>query len=362
MQSSEMRAWVEIDLGALQQNAATLAERAGVPLLPMIKADAYGLGAIPVARVLERVDPWGYGVATIREGLELRAAGITRPVIVFTPLAADELADVRAAALTPSLSRVEAITRWRSDGGGPWHLAVDTGMSRTGVRWDEIDGLREAIAACPPEGAYTHLHSAELNDGSCEEQESRFRVAIEALANRPPLLHVENSAAIARRRGSIWDCVRPGLFLYGVGSGDGATLEPQPVVGVYARVVDLRRVRDGDTVSYDATYRAVGDRRIATLGIGYADGYPRALSNRGGALLGARRVCVAGIVTMDMTMVDVTDVACSLGEVATVIGGTGDTRLDVASVARAAEMSPYELLTRLRSRIARVYRSDGGRA
>jgi alanine racemase len=112
-------------------------------------------------------------------------------------------------------------------------------------------------------------------------------------------------------------------------------------------------------VSYDATYRAVGDRTIATLGVGYADGYPRALSNRGCAVLGGRRVPVAGVVTMDMTMVDVTDVPCALGDVATVIGS--DPGLDVAAVARTADMSPYELLTGLRGRIARVYRSGGAR-
>jgi alanine racemase len=110
-------------------------------------------------------------------------------------------------------------------------------------------------------------------------------------------------------------------------------------------------------VSYDATYRAVGERRIATLGIGYADGYPRSLSNRGSALLGERRVCVAGVVTMDMTMVDVTDAPCALGDVATLIGS--EPTMNVATVARVADMSPYELLTGLRSRIARVYRSGG---
>jgi alanine racemase len=362
MHSSEKRAWVEIDLGALQRNATAVAEHARAPLLPMIKADAYGLGAIPAARVLEPLDPWGYGVATIREGIELRAAGITRPVVIFTPLAADELADVRAAGLTPSLARSESIARWRAEGGGPWHLAIDTGMSRAGVRWDEVDALLPALAACPPEGAYTHFHSAELNDGSRDQQEQRFREAIAVLPDRPRVLHAENSAALARRGPSDWDCVRPGIFLYGVGSGDGAMLEPDPVVHVHARIVDLRRVRNGDTVSYDATYRAVGDRRVATLGIGYADGYPRALSNRGCALVGSRRVCVAGVVTMDMTMLDVTDAPCTLGDVATVIGGEGGTALDVASVARTADMSPYELLTGLRSRISRVYRSEGARA
>ena len=359
MQESEKRAWVEIDLGALQRNAAAIAQRARVPLLPMIKADAYGLGAVPVARVLEPLAPWGYGVATILEGLELRAAGITRPIVVFTPLESDELGDVRAAGLTPSLARTSDIERWRAEGGGPWHLAIDTGMSRAGVRWDEVDELVGAMAACPPEGAYTHFHSAELNDASVAEQEQRFRQAIATLPVRPGILHAENSAAVARREGSAWSFVRPGIFMYGVGSGSGALTTPEPVVQVRARVIDLRLVRDGETVSYDATYRAVGDRRIATLGIGYADGYPRALSNRGAALVNGRRVCIAGVVTMDMTMVDVTEAPCTLGDVASVIGS--DPTLDVAAVARAAEMSPYELLTGLRGRIPRVYRSGGAR-
>jgi len=359
MQESENRAWVDIDLGALQRNAAAMAQWARAPLLPMIKADAYGLGAIPVARVLEPLEPWGYGVATILEGLELRAAGVTRPIVVFTPLASDELGDVRAAGLTPSLARATDIERWRTEGGGPWHLAIDTGMSRAGVRWDELSELVGAIAACPPEGAYTHFHSAELNDASVAKQEHRFRQAIATLPNRPAILHAENSAALARREASAWDCVRPGIFMYGVGSGSGALTNPEPVVQVRARVIDLRLVREGETVSYDATYRAVGDRRIATLGLGYADGYPRALSNRGAALLNGRRVCVAGVVTMDMTMIDVTDAPCALGEVATVIGR--DPSLDVAAVARAAEMSPYELLTGLRGRIPRVYRLEGAR-
>ena len=361
MRASENRAWVEIDLGALQRNAAAIAHRARAPLLPMIKADAYGLGAIPVARVLEPLEPWGYGVATILEGLELRAAGITRPIVILTPLASEELSDVRAAGLTPSLSRAESIVRWRGEGGGPWHLAIDTGMNRAGVRWDEVQGLRDAVAQCPPEGAYTHFHSAELNDGSLDQQEERFREALAGLPERPRILHAENSAALARRDGSGWDCVRPGIFLYGVGSGEGARLNPEPVVHVRARVIDLRRVPEGETVSYDATYRAVGDRTIATLGIGYADGYPRALSNRGHAELSGRRVPVAGVVTMDMTMVDVTGVSCSLGDVATVIGS--EPGLDVAAVARTGgDMSPYELLTGLRSRISRVYRSEGARA
>jgi alanine racemase len=356
MQSPDLRAWIDIDLGALLRNAAAVAAHSRARLLPMIKADAYGVGAIPAARVLETLDPWGYGVATIREGLELRASGITRPIIVFTPLAAESLADAHAAGITPSLSRSDHIVRWQREGGGPWHLAIDTGMSRAGVRWDEVATLRDLLAKFPPEGAYTHFHSAERFDESLDVQLERFRQAVDELPERPALLHTENSAAIVRSGVSTFDCVRPGIFLYGVATVESAELRPDPVVHFQARVVDMRRVRSGETVSYDATYRAVGDRTIATLGAGYADGYPRALSNRGAAAINGRRACVAGVVTMDMTMIDVTDAPCSLGDVATLIGA-GD--LDVATVSRTADMSPYELLTGLRNRIPRVYHEHG---
>jgi alanine racemase len=352
------RAWVEIDLGALQHNGGALAARAGVPLLPMVKADAYGLGAVQVARSLEALEPWGYGVATVEEGAELRHAGIDRPIVIFTPLLDDDLPAASRARLTPSLARADSIARW-SALGGAWHLAVDTGMNRAGARWDELAALRDAIAASPPEGAYTHFHSADRDDGSMRTQERRFREAIARLPARPRLLHVDNGAAVARRRGTPWDLVRPGIFLYGVGSGDGAAVSPRPVVHLRAPVVALRTARDGETVSYLQTYRAIGDRTIATVAVGYADGYCRALGNRGTALLNGHRVPVAGLVTMDMTMLDVTGVPCELGDVATLIGCADGGALDVETVAREADISPYELLTGLRGRLHRVYVNGG---
>ena len=355
MHNAMTRAWVEIDLGALRRNGATLAKQSGKPLLPMIKADAYGLGASAAARALEPLDPWGFGVATIDEGVALREAGVDRPIIVFTPLCAEQLRAARAARLTPTLGRASEIARWAADGGGAWHLAIDTGMSRAGIRWDGVGMLLNPVAACPPEGAFTHFHSAERNDGSVEEQERRFEMAVACLPQRPPLLHVGNSAALAREERSRWDLVRPGVFLYGVGSGPGARVAPEPVVQLRARVVDLRTLRDGDTVSYGATYRAVGERHIATVAVGYADGYVRSLSNRGTALMHGRRVPVAGVVTMDMTMLDVTEAECEIGDVATLIGRDGDILLDVETVARTGDLSPYELLTGLRGRLPRLY-------
>ena len=349
------RAWVEIDLGALRRNGAALAARARVPLLPVIKADGYGLGAIRVASALEPLNPWGFGVATVAEGLELRDAGVSRPILVLSPVLPDEYEAMRGAELRPSLGSAPAIAEWARAGGGAWHLSIDTGMSRAGIPWREVSGLHDTLRQVAAEGAYTHFHSADLNDDSTGEQMRRFRCALEALPSRPRYLHAENSPAIERGTASSWNLARPGVFLYGVGGGEGATLSPEPVAHLRSRVIDLRTVSDGDTVSYGATWRARGARRIATLGIGYADGYRRALSNRGTVLLNGRRVPVAGIVTMDMTMVDVTDVHCEIGDVATLIGRDGNDVLTVDDVAATAQVLSYELLVGLKLRVPRVY-------
>ena len=354
MHSLMRRAWVDVDLGALLRNGAALATRANVPLLPMVKADAYGLGAERVARTLERLDPWGFGVATVAEAEELRALAITRPIVIFTPILPGDFDAAIRANLTPSLSDVAAIARW-TETGLPWQLAIDTGMSRAGIRWDEVDCLADVLTANPPQGVFTHFHSAEKDDASRSIQEERFASALARLPIRPAMIHAENSPAIEHRGPSPWTVARPGIFLYGVGSGNSAAIVPDPVVSLRARIVDIRTVRDGETVSYSGTYRADGDRRIATLGIGYGDGYRRALSNRGSVLVAGVRVPIAGNVTMDMTMIDVTDVPCGVGDVATLIGADGDDRIDVSEVAAFGEISPYEVLTSLRGRLPRRY-------
>src|SRR4029079_1758590 len=219
MKHSLTRARIEIDLGALRRNGAAVARRAGVPLLPLIKADAYGLGAQAALRALEPLEPWGFGVATVAEGEELRALGVSRPIVIFTPLLESELPRVRSGRLTPTLGYPHEIEAWRRAGGGNWHLSIDTGMSRAGIPWREIGDIVQVVQLAPPEGAFTHFHSSELDDGTLDVQEKRFRDAISRLPSRPPLLHTDNSGAIARRGRSEWDLVRPGIFLYGVGSG-----------------------------------------------------------------------------------------------------------------------------------------------
>ena len=262
------RAWVDVDLGALLRNGEALAKYAGVPLLPMVKADAYGLGIAPVVRTLAKLDPFGFGVATVKEGCELRTIGSSRPVIVFTPLLPAELSRARDAKLIPALSSPSSIAAWMGSGGGAWHLAIDTGVSRAGVRWDRIAEIAETVRRFPPDGAFTHFHSAELDDGSMAIQEQRFRAAIATLPERPAVLHADNSAAAVRRAPSPWNLVRPGVFLYGVGSGDRAALQPEPVAHLRARVVELRDLAVGDSVGYDATWRATRPSRVATLAVG----------------------------------------------------------------------------------------------
>src|SRR5918998_6303088 len=246
--SSLARARVEIDLGALRRNAAALARRAGVPLVPMVKADAYGIGAVQAARALEAVDPWGFGVATVAEGEELRAAGIRRRILVVTPLLDEEFGAALSAGLTPALDGERRVDAWGRLGGGAWHLGIDTGMSRAGVRWADVGALRDVVRRWPPEGAFTHFHSAEMGDGSAEEQERRFEEALAQLPARPRLLHAENSPAVVRRGRSRWDLVRPGVFLYGVTTGPGALERAAPVAALRARVVDMRTIGEGETV------------------------------------------------------------------------------------------------------------------
>jgi len=352
------RAWVEIDLGALVRNGERFARAAGTPLLPMVKADAYGLGAVRVARALRSLKPWGFGVATVEEGEELRDARIDGPILVFSPLLPAQFDATRRARLTPVLGDAGAIRQWLETG-QPWHLMIDTGMNRAGVSWRDIDSVREVVAAKPPEGACTHFHSAQLPNGSREEQEQRFLDAVNRLPFKPKLLHADNSSAIEHRAPSPFDIARPGIFLYGVSSGSDATVQPEAVAAVRGRIVEIRVVKEGDTVSYDATWRAARSGRIATVSLGYADGYRRILGNRAQALLAGERVPVVGVVTMDMTMIEVTDKRCAVGDIVTFLGADGDATLSVTEVAAFGELSPYELLTGLRGRLPRLYVGAG---
>jgi alanine racemase len=342
-------------MGALVDNARTVARIAGTRLLPVVKANAYGVGAVGASKALEQLDPWGYGVATIEEGAELRAAGITRPILVCMPTRAQLFNEYDRYQLTPALGDAGSILEWTTRGDRPFHVEIDTGMGRAGVRWDEVDELGEAVDSPSFEGCYTHFHSAERNDGSAEEQVRRFREAVERLPRKPPLLHAANSAAALRGKPFAFDLVRPGIFLYGGSPGESLT-QPQPVVSVRARVLSMRRIRKGESVSYNASWVAPRDTVIATLGIGYADGVRRDIGLEGKAhvLLRGKRCPIVGVVQMDMMLVESGTVEVQVGDTATLIGEEAKQRITLGEFAGWAGELPHEVLTGLGSRLPRI--------
>jgi alanine racemase len=359
MSAPRSRAWVEVSLAAVVENAHTVARTAGTRLLPIVKANAYGLGAVPVSRALEAVDPWGYGVATIEEGAELRAAGITRPVLVLLAATAERFPEYRHARLTPVLDTGAALEAWLAgggDGSAPFHLEIDTGMARGGIRWDEMERVAALVDTPRFEGAFTQFHSSECADGSVRRQLERYQAALAALPRQPRLRHVANSAAALTEPTAALDLVRPGVFLYG-GTPGGEIAPGRPVVSVRARVASVRRVHVGDTVSYNARWTARRDTTIATLGIGYADGVPPSLGpdGHGTVLLAGARRPIVGTVTMDLTMVDAGDLPVRVGEVATLLGTADGLTLTLAELSAASRVQPRGLLTGLGSRLPRVY-------
>jgi len=348
------RTWIDIDLAALVANARTVAERnPGTRLLPMVKANAYGLGAVPVARALEVLDPWGFGVATVGEGSALREAGIRRPVVVFAPTPAG-LEGAAAERLTPALASLPQVELWLQLAPGlPFHVCVDTGMARAGIDWREFGAAAARFRDEPAfEGMFTHFHSADGDPATVHEQRRRFREALATLPRRPEVVHAANSAAalIAPAQGE--DLVRPGIFLYG---GAVPGYRPRPVVRWRARVVDARWREAGWTVGYGATYAVQGRTCLVTIAAGYADGVRRSLSNRGAALLEGRRLPFAGRVSMDLTVLDAGQAEPSREGVATLLGAEGDQALLLDEMAEAAGTISYEILTGLSTRVARVY-------
>jgi len=349
-QPSHGRGWAEVSLANLVANArAVLAAQPGARLLPMVKANAYGLGVVPCARALRSADTWGFGVATLSEASELRDAGFTEPIVVFTPARRDDLADVRRLDVRSVLDDPAAIREWDR----PFHLEIDTGMSRCGVRWDATEVI---AACCSPhlEGVFTHLHSADTRPETVREQWSRFAAARTALGERPPLVHVANSAG-AWRVPETLDLARPGVFLYG-GLLAPDLPAPRPVASLRAPVVSLRRLRAGDGVSYGGDWVAPRETTVATLGIGYADGVPRSVQGRAVVLLHGRRHAVVGRVTMDFVMVEIgSDDAVAVGDVATLIGADRGDAITLDEFAGWAGTISYEIIARLGARLARRY-------
>ena len=371
------QAWVEVDLGAIAANVGVLAETvAPAALWVVVKADGYGHGAAPVARAALEAGAEGLCVALVQEGVALRQAGILAPVLVLSEQPDDQLDELvrwRLTATAYSLDYLEALANEAREAGGATvrvHLKVDTGMHRVGARTDELVPLVQALLARPElrwEGLWTHLARAdETRVSTTVTQLARLDAAIGVLQEAgypPPLVHAANSAgALAWGPAARRDMVRAGIAVYGIPPGPEVAAECaelQPALSLRASVTHVQRVPAGEGISYGHRLVLERETTIATLPLGYADGVPRRLGDRGGeVLLGGRRRPIAGTVTMDQLMIDCGDDFVAPGDEAVLIGVQGGEEITASEWAERLETIAYEVVTGLSPRLPRRYEGE----
>ena len=349
----------------------------------VLKADAYGHGAPAVARTLERAGISGLCVALLEEAVELRAAGIRVPILMmggYYGTRRDGFDEMLAHDLTPvvydagQIERIAAFARFEADTQIAVHLKVDTGMARLGVSPNELDAVIDALRSHPEvrlDGLMTHFACADAPDLATTREQLR---AFEAIAARialaglsPKIRHAANSAALLRLPEARLDVVRPGIALFGYGEGksrggaEAVSGELKPVMRVRSEVVAVREVGPGERIGYGHTWQAERRSLIATVPMGYADGLNRLLSNQGHALVRGRRAPIAGTISMDLTMLDVTDIpGARVGDEAVFLGAQeGPLGKDIISATDIAGLSgtiPWEVLTSISRRVPRFYR------
>jgi len=368
---------VDIDLGALAHNVARLRESvAPASVMAVVKADAYGHGAGPVARVALSAGATSLGVALVEEGVELRDAGIDAHILVLSEPVPDAAAEVVARRLTPVVytdAGVDALAKAVADQGGEplgLHVKVDTGMHRVGVRPSAVDALVDRIADHPElrlAGLCTHFAVAdELDRPDTADQLERFSAVLARLHERgiaAECVHAANSAAAIGVPEARLDLVRVGIAMYGVlpAPGLGAELGLRPVMALRSQVSFVKSLRAGDRLSYGLRYELPRDARIATVPIGYADGVVRNLGATGAeVIIRGTRCPIAGTVTMDQLMVDVGDLPVEVGDCVTLLGSDGDAVVTAEEWAERLGTIGYEVVCGIGPRVPRHYHDGDG--
>ena len=375
-------AWVDVDLAALEHNLARIRERlagSGARVMAVVKADAYGHGAVGVSRALEAAGVDWLGVALLEEGAEIRRAGVRTPILVLGTARPAKIALYARYGLTPTISSVSELALWRNWTAGqttvqPIHLKVDTGMGRLGVPVAKVPQALELLRTHPGlelAGLLSHFGDADdLESPRNPAQEARFSEVLGLLTpeeRERTLIHMANSAAALHRPASRYGLVRLGIALYGLDPAERpdrplapeARTDLHPVMSVRARIVQVRGLPAGTAVSYGG--RTVTRRRsvIAVVPVGYADGYAWRLTGKAEALVRGRRVAVAGSVTMDMTLLDVTDAGAELGDEVVLLGRQGDEEITATELAAHAGTISWEILCHLGLRLPRRYVREG---
>jgi alanine racemase len=361
--------WCDIDLNAIERNIETIRKHVSVPVMPVIKADAYGHGAINVARRLQDTGTTTLGVAYVEEAIALRRAGVTIGIHVLGGAVERQVPLFLEHDLiftVPSLDKLRQVDSAASERGvrAKAHLKIDTGMERIGVHHYNAAALIEASLECASvdiDGVFSHFATSDEADlDPSRRQLERFLEAIahyDRLGVPTPTRHMANSGAVAQLPESWLDLVRPGLLMFGVWPSTEMqkTFQVEPAMSWRSEVVFFKVVEPGSPVSYGSTWSPSEQSRVVTVPVGYGDGYRRSLSNRAEVIIRGERHQVVGRVCMDQTMVNIGWGTAYNGDIVTLVGADGDERISVEELAEKADTIPYEVLTSVTSRVPRRY-------
>jgi alanine racemase len=372
--------WAEVSLAMLRQNFRAVVKHAGagVSVCAVVKADAYGHGAVECSRALQDEGATWMGVTSLDEAIPLRDAGIESRILLMTGFWRGEESEIVRLRLTPTVWEpwhIECMEKAAASGTvrQAVHLKVDTGMGRLGVSLDELPGVLKALSAAPHlllEGLSTHLASSEIMDApSVAEQERCFEEAqrvVRAAGFGPELVHMANTSALISRRETWNKMVRPGVSLYGYYlpfqragrevSGGTLRLAVKPVLTWKTRILSMRNFAANQALGYGGTYVTKAPAHVAVLPVGYADGYNRQLSNRGRVIVRDHYAPIIGSISMDLTLVDVTGIpGVAVGDEVILLGTRDALSIDALEHARLANSSPYEILCNISKRVPRRY-------
>lgn len=370
------RCYARIDLNALMNNVNAMKNhlQEGTKIAAVIKTDGYGHGAVPIAKKLDEVEYiWGFAVATIEEAMELKEAGICKPILIIGFVFEDDYElmvehDIRTAVFTLDMAEKLSMTAIRLNKEYPVHIKVDTGMARIGCMADE-EGVQliSKISKLPMiqiEGIFTHFAKADETDKTpAKKQLALFHSFVDKVEKEAgitiPMKHCSNSASIIEICEANMDMVRAGIILYGLWPSDEVDkniISLSPVMSLYSSVSYIKTVPEGTQVSYNGTYVTKRVTKIATVPVGYGDGYPRSLSNKGYVLIHGMKAPIIGRICMDQFMVDVTDIPdVRIGDVVTLIGTDVNETITIEMLGSMCDRFNYEFVCDLNKRVPRIY-------
>lgn len=370
---SKERTYITIDLEAFRQNILNIYAFSNVPMIAVIKTDGYGHGAVRLAKELEQFSfVWGYAVATIEEAVELREAGLKKRILILGYVFPDAYETMIQYRITPTVFDTESAELLSREAEKqkkkiPIHIKVDTGMSRIGLpaAKEGIETVKKiaALGSLTIEGIFTHLAKAdEWDHAPAQQQIDRFKTfcwELERDGIVVPLKHCANSAGILAFESAKMDLMRAGIIIYGLVPSDEVpvgTVSLKPVLSWKSAVTYVKTLPAGVPVSYGGTYITSGETKVATIPVGYGDGYPRLLSNRGAVLIRGKRAPIIGRVCMDQFMVDVTKIeGVRRGDTVTLIGSDQEEEIRIEELAKLCGTIHYEIACNINKRVPRIY-------